>query len=224
MECDNSIVDLLVPLTIINLMGTTLVFFLLKYVDKFFLATCQPPPIEETAAPDQEADGDLIAEVRQASQQNTSQTQEKQEPPLISNSHVPTPTKDAPQQANVDRVAATIAELSGDQRSLDSVAENLVAFSRNMAGAIETAGNMPLEKKKKLSSFLRSVPSIVTQLSDMTEQEITELLTAASLSQFADHTNESDFLVGTLDGLRVAKDPKEPKDSKEPGLASEGPD
>ena len=201
-ECCDSIVNIILPLTIVNFVGTAAVILVYKCIKRCWASTSVLDSSKVTIINDDNSfssdpndseitDFDLISKVRSCSQYQTSS----------------------------DHVLSTRDELSKEQGSLESMAGTLISVTKNIAGALDNANHIPKEKKEELASLLKGVPGFISKIVDMDDDQLNSLLAGnipnirPELSTFTnkittqrtlaeDHKKESDYLMKTLDSLR----------------------
>lgn len=195
-ECYDSIADVVIPLTILNFVGTAVIILIAKCTEGWWASTSSTKihmENETKLITDEEileiTDDDLIAQIRASTES--------------------------------DHVLSTRDELSGDQASLESMAGTLISVTKNIAGALDTANHIPKQKKEELASLLKGVPGFISKIVDMDDEQLNTLLstnksdteeednkqskpiimkTCGALTE--DHKKESDYLMKTLDSLR----------------------
>jgi hypothetical protein len=94
---------------------------------------------------------------------------------------------------------------SSDRRSgsIESMTGKLISATRNIADALDTASNIPTNKKRELASLLKGVPEFISKITKMDGEELGEVITRNTPKREAlSDVAESEFLMQTLDELR----------------------
>lgn len=228
-ECWDQIISVALPLTVMNMMGTGLVIVIMKCAERAFHNNnkCEVyPDMSVTESTDNDSktddestsnansgktsdndsddespakivtDDDLIAHVRESSVLS-----------VINNDVSPGTGRKSENTQDSNAVTAR-NEIIGEQASLESMASSLISVSKKMAGTLDGASHIPEDKKQELAILLQGVPSLITRIVDMDDDELGSILQRKIVSSNGNNSaenrkQESEFLMKTLESLKM---------------------
>ena len=207
-ECWDPIASVVVPLVILNFVGSTLAFALICLGEKVFSSKPISYPVEtsdddEASDDDEENTGrstdetlietisdlDLINHVRESSILS-----------VVSADTTPETRKPLLTQVQTDVPA-----------SPESMAGALISITRKIASTIDSATDIPTDKKQELATLLKGIPGFITKVVDMDDNELSSILKRTNTSTTSTITTtdksdqvrkESEYLMQTLESLR----------------------
>jgi len=210
-ECCYSFYDLIIPIVILNFVGTATVAL---------IATCanlwlsSPHPILSYRNNNTQSSSPSCDYSNVSCDETIENTQTHLEDiDLIADIRAATNPEILP-----SKILETRNELSGEQASLETMAGKLISVTKNIAGTLDNANHIPKEKKEELASLLKGVPGFISKIVDMDDSQLNALLNGNKVNikddfrscnfindrsiLLDDHKRESDFLMETLDSLR----------------------
>jgi len=194
------IMSIIIPLTILNLIGTGLVMLLwdcIKLIHKIEDYDIIPNSTDEnhTYTPPDDSKLDHESPIVPVETEKISEKDHTSEV-IVSN-------EKSPDISNIRD------ELSGDNASLENIAETLISITQKLAGSVSETDNIPSDKKQEISKLLKGFPGFITKIIDMDEKEIDSILWGMSsqhrTNSSEDHRKESEYLMKTLESLESLK-------------------
>lgn len=195
-ECYDSIANVVIPLTILNFVGTAVIILISKCTERWWIlgsSDLNPgtdycnisriyPDIDSESD-----DDDVTDELSSLPIENDGKLFRKDEPVIhvteIPDVDIIAQVRASTQYESVsssvmesDRVLSTRNELSGEQASLETMAGTLISVTKNIAGALDNASHIPKEKKDELASLLKGVPGFISKIVDMDDDQLNALL------------------------------------------------
>lgn len=225
----DSIIDVLVPFTIVNMMGTALVIMIMRCAERVLYDSDDSEQlrfrnlyIDTEPLSDTIHESDIIESVTdhgladELEQPNKSEAISKDitDDDLISKVRellvmsgisdiscieVDTSNETGSQASYVSN------ELAGEQGSLEDMAESLIAVTKKISSSLENAVHIPQDKRLELSNLLKDVPGFISKIIDMDESEFVHGQKSGRNKvpdRQSDYIQEGEFLMNTLESLR----------------------
>ena len=209
-QCYDSVADIVIPLTILNFVGTATVILIARCTERWWgsnydshrkihLAQSSSPRAETVSLVDKDTSSseNLGSEVRdtldKVSRDCDTVAQDLTEPLVTVEDDTQNDTQDdilsdsdvirqVRDQTWEENLLATRNELAGEQASVETMAGTLISVTKNIVGALDKASHIPDEKKEELSSLLKGVPGFITKIVDMDDEQLNTLLSGNKLT------------------------------------------
>ena len=77
---------------------------------------------------------------------------------------------------DITHTLSTKNELAGEHESIENAAGKIISITKNIAGALDSADHIPKEKKTELATLLKGIPDFITKIVDMDDEQLDALL------------------------------------------------